>query len=80
VCRVDVVSVGQWRGEVVVRKWRAGSTRRPWSSTSIVPTRENAHGKAAGAAVGKWMRGGRRSATGVSDLPKSNEALREVSS
>ena len=30
-------------------------------------------------AVGKWMRGG-RSATGVSDLPKSNEALREVSS
>ena len=29
-------------------------------------------------AVGKWMRGG-RSATGVSDLPKSNEALREVS-
>ena len=30
-------------------------------------------------AVGKWMRGG-RSATGVLDLPKSNEALREVSS
>jgi hypothetical protein len=29
--------------------------------------------------VGKWMRGG-KSATGVSDLPKSNEALREVSS
>jgi hypothetical protein len=29
-------------------------------------------------AVGKWRRGG-RSATGVSDLPKSNEALREVS-
>ena len=30
-------------------------------------------------AVGKWMCGG-RSATGVSALPKSNEALREVSS
>jgi hypothetical protein len=30
-------------------------------------------------AVGKWMCGG-RSTTGVSDLPKSNEALPEVSS
>ena len=50
---------------VVVFNNRAGEGECTWHSSRR--------------AVGKWMRGG-RSATGVSDLPKSNQALREVSS
>jgi hypothetical protein len=50
---------------VVVFNNRAGEGECTWQSSRR--------------AVGKWMRGG-KSATGVSDLPKSNEALREVSS
>jgi len=63
------------RGEVVGSIQVAG--RLDWVLVVVFSENSSAdEGECTGHAVGKWMRGWRK-ATGVSDLAKSNEALRK---
>jgi hypothetical protein len=66
---VGEISRGQWRGDVKANggQGRLDGGRRLFNG-------EYAITRSIVVAVGKWMCGG-RSATGVSELPKSNEAL-----